>query len=499
MKVCYAEEMREMDAQATRKYAIPGIVLMENAALSCVCEIKHFDTFTIFVGKGNNGGDGLCIARHLLNMKKKVNIYLVLGDSFEGDALVNYNILKALGAEFKTPDNLERTKTDILLSDCVVDAIFGTGIKGEVKSPVKEIIKIVNEFGKYILSVDVPSGINADTGEVCSIAVKADKTVTFAAYKAGLLLFPAADLTGEIVCADISMPNELLDCLTIETVDNMYIKRNIPKRSQNSHKGSFGKVFVIGGSIGMDGAVTLSSNAAFKVGAGIVTACIPSKINTDVTTACVQAMTYPADFSIDSEKILNKMKEYDVILFGNGIGRENYVEDLLEKILKNSNVPVIIDADGLYALSKNTEILKSCSCDVVLTPHSQEMARLIGKTADFVEKNRLTVSKEFATRFGVTLVLKGKHSIITAPDGYQYVNMTGNSGMATAGSGDILAGMIAGLVPVSSTKEAAVLSVYLHGAAGDFASKKLTEYAVTAPEILEAIPHILPVEKNKKV
>ncbi len=496
MKVCYAQQMREADSIAIKKFNIPGIVLMENAALSCVSEIKNFNSFTILVGKGNNGGDGLCIARHLLNMGKNVNIYLIFGDEFKGDALINYKILKSVGADFKTLENFNELKTDILLSDCVVDAIFGIGISGEIKSPVKEIIEAVNNFGKYVFSVDVPSGINSDNGEIFSVAVKADKTVTFAAYKTGLLLFPAADFAGEVICADISIPDAVLEDIKMQTVDDMFVKSIMPKRFKNSHKGSYGKVFAIGGSVGMDGAVVLAAKAAFKVGAGIVTACVPENINSDVTTACVQAMTFPVDFSKNSDKILDKISEFDAVLFGNGIGRDVHVTDLLKKVLKTSKVPVIIDADGLYALSKDPEMLKRCVCDVILTPHSQEMARLIGKSADYVEKNRLLVSKDFAQKYGVTLVLKGNHSIITAPDGNQYINMTGNSGMATAGSGDVLAGMAAGFACVCEATEAAVLSVYLHGAAGDFAAENLTEYALTAPDILDAVPHILPVEKE---
>lgn len=499
MKVCFAEEMRKIDALAMEQFNIPGIVLMENAARSCVLELQHFESFTVICGKGNNGGDGLAIARMLLNKGKKVSIYLVLGDNFSGDALINYNILKAMGAEFKAAHNIYELERDIASSDCTVDAIFGTGIKGEVGTPIKEVIEAVNRFARYVLSVDVPSGINSDTGEVKTIAVKANKTVTFAAYKAGLLLFPAADFSGEIVCSDISIPNKLLEEIEINILNSEYIKNIMPERKANSHKGDYGRIFIIGGSVGMAGAVALCCYGAFKVGAGIVTACVPEEINDIVQCSCVQAMTYPVDFEKDVDKIIQKMQGYDVILFGNGIGREEYNVDLLEAVLKSAKVPVVIDADGLYALSKRPEMLYECISDVVITPHSMEMARLLGKDSRYVEENRISVSKEFAIKYGLTLVLKGKHSIITAPCGKQYININGNSGMATAGSGDVLAGMTAGLLAVCTPEDAAVLSVYLHGAAGDFAAESLTEYSVTATDILNAVPHILPVEKNSKV
>lgn len=499
MKVCFADQMRRIDALAMEKFNIPGIVLMENAAQSCVREIQHFNSFTILCGKGNNGGDGLAIARILLNKGKKVNIYLVLGDEFSGDASINYSILQAMGVEFKDIENFSELQSDISCSECVIDAIFGTGIKGYILSPVKEVIEVVNQYSRFVLSVDVPSGINSDTGEVLSVAVGADKTVTFAAYKTGLLLFPAACFAGKVICADISIPGELLENIEINTIDNEYIRDILPKREANSHKGDYGKIFIIGGSKGMAGAVSLSCEGAFKVGAGIVTACVPKEINDIVGTSCTQAMTYPVDFKTDSDKIIKKMQDYDVILFGNGIGREEYITDLLEAVLKAARVPVVIDADGLYTLSKKPQMLNECIADVIITPHSAEMARLIGETTDFVENNRISVSKEYALKYGLTLVLKGNHSIITAPCGRQYINMTGNSGMATAGSGDVLSGMTAGLAAVCTANDAATLAVHLHGCAGDFAAKELSEYSVTAPDILNAIPHILPVEKSTKV
>lgn len=500
MKVCYAEQMRRIDALAAEKFNIPGIVLMENAASACVNQIKHFESFTVICGKGNNGGDGLAIARRLINMGKRVNIYLAIGDNYSGDALINFNILKAMGAEIKNPCDLSELERDLLICDCCVDAVFGTGIHGAVKSPAKEIIETVNRCAKYVLSVDVPSGIDADSGEISGAAVKADKTVTFAAYKTGLLLFPAADFAGEVIAADISIPQGAFENIKINTLDREYIKSIMPKRKANSHKGDYGKIFVIGGSRGMAGAVCLACEGAFKAGAGIVTACVPEEINDIVQINSVQSMTYPVDFEKDSDKIVEKMKGYDVILFGNGIGRAEFVTDLLEKVLAAAAVPVVIDADGLFALAKKPEMIKSCKGEMIITPHSAEMARLTGISASDVEKDRFQLSKQFAEENRLTLVLKGNHSIITAPDGAQYVNMTGNSGMATAGSGDVLAGMTAGFAATAdSTEKAACIAVYLHGAAGDYAAEQLCETAVTAPDILSAVPHILPVEKKLKI
>ena len=456
-----------------------------------------FDSFVVLVGKGNNGGDGLAISRQLINAGNKVEIYLVFEDEFSGDAKINRDILKSMNIPVKSCGDLDKLILDIKTSDCVVDAIFGTGIKGEITGIAKDVIKAINEYSKYTLSVDVPSGINSDTGEVSKATVKADKTVTFAAYKRGMLLYPAADFTGEVVVADIQIPDIAFDKLGIKvnTTDEEFVLKTMPKRKRNSHKGDYGKILVIGGKLGMGGAVMLSSLAALKMGAGLVTACIPNELKDYIGELPYEVMTMPMDFKEDADKIADLVNNYDVVLFGNGIGRSEEIFTLLEKILDKIEVPIVIDADGLFALSKFPE--KISDKKVILTPHSMEMARLLGVDAETVEKNRFELSKEFSEKYNVTLVLKGNHSIITAPDGRQNINMTGNSGMATAGSGDVLAGIVASLLAICEPYDAATLAVHFHGKAGDFAKENLTETAVMAGDIIAGLPHILPVENTK--
>ena len=489
--VCTAEEMRAVDKIASEKFNIPSIVLMENAAFACVEEIKKFKSFTVICGKGNNGGDGFAIARHLINMGKTVKIYLAAGTDFRGDALINYNILKSMGVEFCT--DFSCLEIDLQLSECTVDAIFGTGIHGEVQEPARKIIEKINTFAKFVLSVDIPSGVNADTGDA-EIAVKANKTVTFAAYKRGHFLFPGADFAGKIIVADISIPKSALDFVNVRAANKEYVRGIMPKRQSNSQKGDYGKIFVIGGSVGMAGAVVMACKAAFRAGAGMVTACVPKEINDIVQSSTAETMTYPVNFEFDAEKIAKKMKNFDVILFGNGIGREPYVRPLLEKVLQNAEVPVVIDADGLFALARDTEILKSCKSDIILTPHAMEMARLIGKDAEYVENDRFSVTKDFVSKYRLTLVLKGNHSIITAPGGEQTVNVTGNPGMATAGSGDVLAGVTAALAARMAAYNAAEAAVFLHGAAGDNMKIFRSENAITADDIILGISQDLLVE-----
>ena len=487
MKVCTAGEMRSIDAYSIEKLNIPGIVLMENAASSCTHEIENFNSFVILVGKGNNGGDGLAISRQLVNLGKKVEVYLVFADEFTGDAKINREILRSMNIPVKSCSDIDKLIFDIKTSDCTVDAIFGTGIKGDVTGIAKDVIDAINEHSKYTLSVDVPSGINSDTGEVSGSCVKADKTVTFAAYKKGMLLYPAADFTGEIIVANIQIPEMVFDELEIkvDTTEEDFVTKTMPKRKQNSHKGDYGKILVIGGKGGMGGAVLLSSLASVKM----------KDLAGYIGELPYEVMTMPMDFSEDADKIADLVNNYDVVLFGNGIGRSEYVFTLLEKILDKIEVPLVIDADGLFALSKFPE--KISGKKVILTPHSMEMARLLGVDAGTVEKNRFELSKEFCQKYSVTLVLKGNHSIITAPDGRQRVNMTGNSGMATAGSGDVLAGIVTSLLAICEPFDAATLAVHFHGKAGDWAKDNLSETSVMAGDIIEGLPHILPVENTK--
>ncbi|MBE7016254.1 MAG: NAD(P)H-hydrate dehydratase [Ruminococcaceae bacterium] len=499
MKVCFAEEMRNADKTAIEEYGIPGIVLMENAGAACARAMECFEKITIVCGKGNNAGDGLCIARHLVSCGKDVKVYLAMGREFAGDALVNYNILTNMRVEMyscQSPD----FEIDLERSDCVCDAIFGTGIKGEVPEFLVDVIEKINRLSRYILSVDMPSGVNADTGEVANAAVKADKTITFAAYKMGLLLFPGCDYAGSIEVADITIPHDALSLVKAETVDENEVLRLLPKRQRNSHKGDYGKVFVIGGSMGMAGAVTLAARAVFKSGAGLCTVCVPKELNDIIQSSVVEATVFPADFEKEQDKIIEKIKDFDVVLFGNGIGREDYVKELLFKVMENVTCPLIIDADGLFALKENPDMLRNCRSEVMLTPHTMEFSRILGGSVAEVEKNRCRLSAEFAKEYFVTLVLKGNHTIITAPDGAMYFNLTGNSGMATAGSGDVLAGMAAGLAHrCKSLTDAAKLAVYLHGKAGDKAASIFGENGMTASDIVDAIPHIFPVEKDERL
>ncbi len=505
MKACLTKEMREIDKKAEELGGIPGIVLMENAGLAVVTRLKEIGLLkkrvAIFCGKGNNAGDGFVIARHLLNMGIETSVYLVSGSDFSGDALINYEILSKMGGDISEILDEDSLKYKVMSYDIVVDAIFGTGIRGEITGIARNVIEEINKHGKFVISVDIPSGVMGDDGRIAGVAVKADMTVTFGAYKIGMLLYPGADYTGMVYVENISIPGYIMEHIKLNVIDDDLIKKLMPKRYDNSHKGNYGKVLIVGGSKGMTGAPTMAAEAALKCGVGLVTVGVPQSLNNILEVKLCEAMTMPlsdnnGEISEDSvDAILKKMEQSDALVFGPGIARSPAVGEILKKILSSSKIPVVVDADGLYALAKDMDMISNCGCDLIFTPHEMEFARLTGLSPEEVQNSRLKLSEQFSAEYGVTLILKGAKTIVTAPEGVQYINITGNNGMATAGSGDVLAGMVgAFLARGAQGYEAAVLASYLHGLAGDRAAEDLGKNAMTATDIISAIHLILPVE-----
>ncbi|MCI8404984.1 MAG: NAD(P)H-hydrate dehydratase [Clostridia bacterium] len=514
MKACFASQMRDVDRAASEIGGIPSIVLMENAAIACVKALKEdFDNLrgkraAIFCGKGNNGGDGFAIARHLYNAGAEVSVYLVCGNEFNGDAKINFDIITEMNINIDVISDTEHLRYIIRAHDMIIDAIYGTGIHGSVSGISYDVINDINENSAYILSVDVPSGINSDSGEICGICVRADRTVTFAAYKVGMLMFPAADYTGRVTVADISIPDYIIENqnITINVTDGEFIRKHFPKRENNSQKGDYGKLLVIAGSAGMTGAAYLSSQAAVLAGSGLVTLALPSCLNGAMEAKTTEVMTVPLEdigghiSSNARERVLECVEKADAVLIGPGLGRSIDIARVIEAVLENSKVPVIIDADGINAAAKNMDILSGCACPVIFTPHTVEMVRLTGLEPDYIEENRLVVSKEFAEEYGVTVILKGHHTIVTGLRGEQYINITGNSGLATGGSGDVLAGITASFIARGVEESiAAAMAVYIHGLAGDMAMEKYGIEAVTASAVMKNVPYamrqILQVEK----
>lgn len=501
-KACYADEMRAIDRAAVEIGSVPSIVLMENAAIACVNELKKdFDlrkkSVAVFCGKGNNGGDGLAIARHLHNMGTDVSIFLVSGNSYSGDAKINFDIVSGMDIPIDTIAESEGLEYIVRSFDIVVDAILGTGINGAVRAMAYDVIKIINENAKYILSVDVPSGINSDSGEICGVCINADKTVTFAGYKIGMFMYPAAECTGEIVVNMISMPQNAIDSqnIKINVTDKEFIRSVIKPRRSNTQKGDYGKLLIIAGSQGMSGAAYMAAEAALKSGIGLVTLASPNCINTILEAKTTEVMTYPlpdcgghVSFAAIPE-IERLMEKVDAVLIGPGMGRNEDVEKIVQSVLHSSRVPVVVDADAINAIADNKELLSECACDLIFTPHAMEMSRLTDLDISYIEENRIQLSREFCEENGVVLLLKGSHTIVTAPSLTQYINITGNPGLASGGSGDVLAGITAALAARGiDCDAAAAAAAYIHGTAGDIASEKYGMEAMSASNVLECLP-----------
>ncbi|WHH61749.1 NAD(P)H-hydrate dehydratase [Petroclostridium sp. X23] len=503
--------MRKIDNDAIEKIGIPGVVLMENAGLTVVEEIKKtlgelsYKSVIIFCGRGNNGGDGFVIARHLFNAGVNVLVVLVAETKdIKGDALTNFKIIQKLGVKIiQSVDGqyLEEIAASLYLCDMVVDAIFGTGIKGTVSDAVAAIFDLINSSGRCVLSVDIPSGINGDSGKICGSCVNANKTVSFVLPKVGLLNYPAADYVGHLVVSDISIPMSIIQQqnININTIEKDYIKGLLPVRIANSNKGDYGKVLIIAGSTGMTGAAALAGLAAVRAGAGLVTVGIPKSLNPVMEIKLTEVMTLPLEEDDDGilvyssiDKILDKMRKTDVLVFGPGLSVNQGIADILEAVLRQSNIPVVIDADGINALSANINVLKECKCPIIITPHPGEMSRLTGLEIPSIEADRIEIAKNFAAQWNVTVVLKGARTIIAHPNGEVFINCTGNPGMATGGTGDVLAGVIASLIGQGlEAFDAAVAGVYIHGAAGDLQAFEKGEYGLIASDIINGIPAVL--------
>ncbi|WIF95326.1 NAD(P)H-hydrate dehydratase [Caminicella sporogenes] len=509
MKVVLNEEMRKIDKTTIEKYGIPGIILMENAGLGVVEEIikdfKRDSNFTIICGRGNNGGDGFVIARHLYNKGYNVKVFII-GDSrdISKDALINFKIIQNLNINITNildEKDLLKLKEGILSSTVVIDALFGTGLSSEVKGIASEVIKYINKYSKYIFSVDIPSGICGDNGQVCGVAVKADKTITFGLKKCGNILYPGAEYCGELILKDIGIPREVVDLMNLKfnIITEEIVKDSIPIRKKDSHKGSYGKANVIAGSFGMTGAAILTCKSALRSGLGLLRLYIAESLNFIIKTNVPEAITVPLGeirkgvIGINNiREILEGTKDADVLTIGPGCGNTSELSEILKRIIGEVDKPIVIDADGLNVLSKNVEWLSKKKSEIVITPHLGEMSRLTGLSIEEIKRNPIEVAKNFAQKWNVITVLKSARTIIASPKGEVFINVNGNPGMATAGCGDVLTGIITGFIAQGiEPLKAAIISVYIHGLTGDRVAEKKGEYGLIAGDIIEKLPYTI--------
>lgn len=493
MKIATSQIMRSIDKYCIDVLGIPGIVLMENAALKVIKNIpENNENFVIVCSSGNNGGDGFAVARHLLNRGNNVEIFSLGSEgNMSADTLVNLNIIRNMGVkiiEVNNNEDLEILRESIIHCEMTIDAIFGTGLSREVEGIYSLAITIINENSKYILSIDVPSGFECNSGKVMGNCIKSNKTVTFELYKKGFLGYDTDSFTGEIVIEGIGIPRSVVDKFHEDEyiMDIDFIKGLLKKRNKYSHKGDYGRTLILAGSLGFTGAAYISTQAAVRSGAGLVTLCCDSSIQYILSGKLVEAMTASTN---DEKRLDSLITNSNCIAIGPGLGNNQSTLSLLRKILLNSKCPVVIDSDGLNVLEGNLEILKNRSCPIVLTPHMGEMARISGFSIDEINENKIDIAKEFAKKHGVVLLLKGFNTIITDGKTLQ-INPTGSSAMASGGMGDCLTGIIASFISQGyDILTAACAAAYVHGYSGDKLSKKM--FCVNANHILEELPSII--------
>ncbi len=497
MKLVTVNDMRELEQTAFNQYGVSSLVMMENAAQGFCEELKaargdlRDKKINIFCGSGNNGGDGFAIARLLSVRGASPKVFVGFDlDKLKGDARTNYELAVKFGIPVSEFSGL------IDKCDIAVDALYGTGLHGEISGEEAEMVRYMNNCGAFVAAVDMPSGAKADNGEVSKNCVKADITVTFAAPKVGQFLYPAKKYVGRLSVAPISIPDELIK----EHKSNLYtldksVFSLMPERAEDAHKGSFGKVLVFAGSKGMCGAAVMASEAALKSGAGMATLATPKCVADIAASKLTEVMTaaLPVDGDAVSKSAITmlseKIKEQDVLLMGPGLSGGENVKSIVMQLASESKKPMIIDADALNALKGSINILKKKKAPAVLTPHLVEFSRISGHSIEEIRSNRIALAHNFAKEFDVTLVLKGADTFVCCPDGRVFINTISNSGMATAGSGDVLAGIIAGVAAQGADLcDAACLGVHLHTIAGSLASEKKGEYGMTAVDILNEVP-----------
>ena len=506
MKLVTAKEMKALDVQAQNDYAMPGILLMDNAA-QAVAEAVHEaltalegERVVIFCGGGNNGGDGLGAARWLQSYGVSVRAFVVGAalDAVQGDAAVELAMFTKAGGRVEalsTEDDWVLAELAASKADVLVDALLGTGFHGELEGDVLRACELLNKSEKYILAVDIPTGVNADSGAVCEQAVRADHTVTMALVKTGLLLYPGREYCGDIELADISMPVKLVEDyqsgkyrLTDEIVREL-----LPLRKANAHKGDAGRVVICAGSPGYTGAAALASDAAVKAGAGLVSLYTPLSSRDVLAIKLTEVMVHGLLERMPgilgggaASDVASSAEAADVLAIGPGLGTSESTQEAVRTILQKITTPVVIDADALTALAGHTEILAAMQAQKVLTPHPGEMARLTGLEIAEIEADRINVAKKYAEEWQAIVVLKGAPTVIGCPNGTVYVNSTGNSSLATGGSGDVLTGIIAGLAAQEiSLQEAAICGVYLHGLAAELTG---IDIGLAAGELAALLP-----------
>jgi NAD(P)H-hydrate epimerase len=516
MKLVTGKQMAAIDRYAIQKMGVPGLDLMECAGQAVFERVQHVEPLrrmleapkkiTVICGKGNNGGDGFVVARLLEARDIPVSVFLV-GErkALKGDARTNSERAAGKGIpiyEVLKEEDLKRLTDELASSDGIVDALFGTGIQGAVRGLAAGVIERINASACPVVAVDIPSGVDADTGNVAGPCVRARHTVTFGLPKMGHAFYPGKAYRGALEIADIGFPPKAVETIesNLEWITKGEVAAILPCRAPDAHKGTCGHVLVIAGSVGLTGAAALAGEAALRTGSGLVTLGVPESLNdilegklTEVMTRPLPEVRKPRCLSLRAVGDIRRLMERaDCVAIGPGLGTHRETVELVGRIVQAATIPLIVDADGLNALSKNPTPLKTTAADVVITPHPGELSRLTGQSIADIRGDPIRAAREAAAEFGATVVLKGAPAVIATKAGRVYVNATGNAGMATGGSGDVLTGIIVGLIGQGLTPEEAAWSgVFLHGSVGDLARDQKGEPGMIAGDIVACIPEAL--------
>jgi NAD(P)H-hydrate epimerase len=511
MNIVTGTQMQALDRRTIAEAQIPSLVLMERAGAGVAAFLHdrfgplRGKTVTILCGKGNNGGDGFVVARLLRQRHVKVTVLLLApATDLSRDAAVMYRRwLRVAGkSASKIFRSSDQTGPILAASDLVIDALLGTGLSTEVTGVYRDAIELMNRCGRPVIAVDMPSGIHADNGALLGQAVRATATVTFGLPKLGLYLGAGIDHAGAIHIVDIGIPAAYVDAIDSRTivVTKALVATALPVRPASSHKGTFGHAGILAGSVGKTGAAALAAKAALRMGTGLVTVATPSSVNDVLEAKLLEAMTLPlpetkarslARSGLD--RVLAFMRARTAIAIGPGLSTDPETVELVQSLMKHLDRPSVLDADALNALASRASLLTECKIPPILTPHPGEMARLeVDATSQTVNADRIGTARRFARERGVFVVLKGARTVIARPDGLLAICPTGNPGMATAGTGDVLTGMLVGLLAQGVPAwEAACAATYLHGSAGDLAARQLGQAGMLAGDLIAHIPYAL--------
>jgi len=500
MKVSRPAEMRELDRRAVSEFGIAEELLMENAG-DAVCTVIMRELgidgrrFVVFCGTGNNGGDGLVVARKIHSNGGEARVFL-LGDGakMKGAAKQNLDIISKMPVEVSVLKSVGEAKKALAGCDAVVDGIFGTGLDREVGGLHRDVIQLINGSSKTVFSIDIPSGVNGDTGVVMGVAVESNFTVTLGLPKLGNLLYPGFGLGGRLYVSHISFPPSLYDSESIKVEVNDPVE--LPRRGADSHKGSCGKALFIAGSEGYLGAPYFSAHSFLKAGGGLSYLAAPKSISSFVgkkgreLVLIPQSETDSGSISCESKSgLLEASRKADIVIIGPGLSLNVDTQQLVKELVAEIAAPILIDGDGITAVAAEPGVLQKREGKTIITPHSGEMARLTGLDIDEANRDKVAVLQETAHRFDAYIVFKGAHSLTGYPDGRVYINTSGNPGMATAGSGDVLTGAIAAMYGLGlPLGEAVRTGVFVHGLAGDLAACDNGEDGITAQDILDSLP-----------